>query len=56
MIYADGAGAGALRAGADIELSHWVPNQTAAEFKADTSTEICLRYASSPSRDDPTSS
>jgi hypothetical protein len=47
VIYADGARAGALRAGADIELSHWVPNQTAVEFKADTSTEICLRYAAS---------
>jgi hypothetical protein len=27
-----------------------VPNQTAVEFKADTSTEICLRYAASPAR------
>lgn len=52
VIYADGARAGALRAGADIELSHWVPNQTAAELKADTSTEICLRYASSAARRD----
>ena len=52
VIYADGAGAGRVRAGTDIELSHWVPNQTAPEFKADTSTEICLRYASSPARED----
>ena len=51
VIYADGAGAGTL-AESDVELSHWVPNQTVAEFKADTSTEICLRYASSPSRRD----
>ena len=50
VIYADGAGGGSLRPGIDIELSHWVPNQTAAELKADTSTEICLRYASSPAR------
>lgn len=50
IIYADGAGAGRLRPGIDVELSHWVPNRTAAEFKADTSTEICLRYASSPAR------
>jgi hypothetical protein len=41
-----------VRAGTDIELSHWVPNQTAAEFKADSSTEICLRYAASASRRD----
>jgi hypothetical protein len=52
VIYADGAGAGQVRAGADIELSHWVPNQTAAEFKADSSTEICLRYTASASRRD----
>jgi len=52
VIYADGAGAGRVRPGADIELSHWVPNQTAAEFKADSSTEICLRYAASASRHD----
>ncbi len=51
VIYADGTGAGTLAPG-DVELSHWVPNQTAAEFKADTSTEICLRYASSPTRRD----
>jgi hypothetical protein len=50
VIYADGAGAGRVRAGVDVELSHWVPNQTAAAFKADTSTEICLRYASSAAR------
>jgi hypothetical protein len=50
VIYADGAGAGRLRAGVDTELSHWVPNQTAPEFKADTSTEICLRYAASRER------
>jgi hypothetical protein len=52
VIYADGAGAGRVRAGADIELSHWVPNQTPAEYKADSSTEICLRYAASASRRD----
>src|SRR6266850_3672539 len=51
VIYAVGAGARNVRPGADIELSHWVPNQTAPEFKADTSTEICLRYAASPARD-----
>jgi hypothetical protein len=51
VIYADGAGAGGLRA-EDVELSHWVPNQTDAAFKADTSTEICLRYAASPDRRD----
>ena len=29
-----------------------MPNRTAPEFKADTSTEICLRYTSSPTRVD----
>ena len=52
VIYADGAGAGRVRVGTDVELSHWVPNQTPAEFKADSSTEICLRYASSAARRD----
>ncbi|MBI3726485.1 hypothetical protein HY251_21385 [bacterium] len=43
-IFADGTGA-AFREGSDLELSHWIPNRTPAEFKADTSTEICLRFA-----------
>jgi hypothetical protein len=51
-IYADGSKDKDFREGHDLELSHWVPNITPAEFKADTSTEICLNYvANSPDRD-----
>jgi hypothetical protein len=52
VAYADGAGAAEHRAGIDIELSHWVPNTTDPRYRADTSTEICLRYAARPSHDD----
>lgn len=31
----------------DLELSHWIPNSTPEQFKADTSTEICLKYLNS---------
>ncbi|KAA3599309.1 MAG: hypothetical protein DWQ06_10355 [Calditrichaeota bacterium] len=37
-----------FREGKDIELSHWLPNRTPKKFKADTSTEICLNFASNP--------
>lgn len=47
MIYADGAGADGASA-ADLDLSHWVPNGTPERYKADTSTEICLRYVADP--------
>ncbi len=45
-IFADGASEG-LREGIDLELSHWVPNRTPANFKADTSTEICMNFVAS---------
>jgi hypothetical protein len=45
VAYADGSGVGRLREGVDLDLSHWVPNATPARWKADTSTEICLRFA-----------
>jgi hypothetical protein len=44
VIYADGSPGADFREGVDIELSHWVPNRTAEEFKAKTSTEICLKF------------
>jgi hypothetical protein len=34
--------------GAALQLSHWHANTTPAEFKADTSTEIALRFIDSP--------
>lgn len=39
-----------LLPGPGIHLSHWEGNRTPAEFKADTSTESALLYASSPAR------
>jgi hypothetical protein len=51
VIYADGADAGRARRPGEIELSHWVPNATDARYKADTSTEICLRYVADPARE-----
>jgi hypothetical protein len=44
VIYCDGGTDDQYREGVDLELSHWVPNRTPARFKADTSTEICLRF------------
>ncbi len=46
-IYCDGA-SGDFREGVDLELSHWIPNRTPTELKADTSTGICLRFARTP--------
>jgi hypothetical protein len=47
-IFCDGSADETFRPGIDLELSHWVPNRTPASFKADTSTEICLRFAETP--------
>src|SRR5262245_48989906 len=44
VIYCDGGFDASYREGVDLELSHWIPNSTPAQFKADTSTEICLRF------------
>lgn len=35
-----------------VHFSHWQGNQTPAELKADTSTEIALNLAASPNRDE----
>jgi len=35
-----------------VHLSHWEGNETAAELKADTSTEIALNLVASPRRDE----
>lgn len=50
-IYCDGAHDAAFRPGIDLELSHWIPNLTPARYKADTSTEIALRFVADPSRE-----
>ncbi|MEA2747283.1 MAG: hypothetical protein QOI41_1426, partial [Myxococcales bacterium] len=44
---AGAAGCDGVVPGAAIDLSHWEGNTTAAEYKADTSTEIALRFARS---------
>lgn len=50
VIYCDGGTDEEVREGVDLELSHWIPNRTPARFKADTSTEICLRFVESGER------
>jgi len=50
-IYCDGSHDAAFRPGIDLELSHWAPNLTPARFKADTSTEICLRFVADAARE-----
>jgi hypothetical protein len=47
VIYCDGGTDDQFREGVDLQLSHWIPNQTPAQFKADTSTEICLNFVAS---------
>ncbi|MFT9847041.1 DUF6687 family protein [Aneurinibacillus sp. REN35] len=46
-IFTDGAPDATFRPGVDMELSHWIPNDTPTQYKADTSTEICMRFAES---------
>ncbi|KEO81864.1 DUF6687 family protein [Tumebacillus flagellatus] len=43
-IFADGSADQTYRDGVDLELSHWIPNRTPSEFKANTSTEICMNF------------
>jgi hypothetical protein len=50
VIYCDGGTDDQFRAGVDLQLSHWIPNQTPDRFKADTSTEICLNFVASDDR------
>jgi hypothetical protein len=50
VIYCGGGIDSQFREGVDLELSHWIPNQTPKEFKADTSTEICLNFVASGDR------
>lgn len=43
-IFCDGSADDSFRPGVDVELSHWIPNRTPIEVRADTSTEICLKF------------
>jgi hypothetical protein len=47
VIYCDGGTDDRFRPGIDVQLSHWIPNETPPAFKADTSTEICLTFVAS---------
>ena len=44
VIFVDGSDHLSYRQGFDTELSHWVPNRTPTDLKADTSTGICLKF------------
>lgn len=48
VIFCDGSADDSFRSDIDIELSHWIPNRTSGPYKADTSTEICMKFAKSP--------
>ncbi|MBL0385735.1 hypothetical protein JJB07_03640 [Tumebacillus sp. ITR2] len=48
-IFADGSADSTYREGVDMELSHWIPNRTPEEFKANTSTEICMKFVAAHS-------
>jgi hypothetical protein len=50
LIFCDGSGGRLYRADTDLELSHWRPNRTPAEYRAGTSTEICYRFLDHPRR------
>ena len=52
VIFCDGGVDDTYRVGVDLELSHWIPNATPPQFKASTSTEICLRFAATPEAHD----
>lgn len=43
-IYCDGGWGDSFRPSQDLHLSHWIPNRTPARFKANTSTEICMKF------------
>jgi hypothetical protein len=51
-IFCDGGRDASYRDGIDLELSHWIPNATPPQFKADTSTATCLRFLAAPEATD----
>jgi hypothetical protein len=48
IIFCDGTGGGLFHPETDLELSHWRPNHTPSQYRADTSTEICFRFLDQP--------
>lgn len=47
IIFVDGVCPDALTE-VDLELSHWLPNNTPIQYKKDTSTEICFSFLDKP--------
>src|SRR5258708_5476931 len=45
LLFVDTTGDDELRAGVDLDLSHWYPNRTPRRYRADTSAAIALRFA-----------
>lgn len=48
ILFCDGTGGKLFQPDTDMELSHWRPNCTPAEYRAGTSTEICFRFLDGP--------
>lgn len=48
ILFCDGTGGKVFRPETDLELSHWRPNGTPAEYRAGSSTEICFRFLDNP--------
>ena len=48
ILFCDGTGGSLFDPATDLELSHWRPNTTPAEYRAGTSTEICFRFLDNP--------
>jgi hypothetical protein len=44
VVFCDGSGGDNFREQSDLDLSHWRPNRTPRQYRADTSTEICFRF------------
>jgi hypothetical protein len=50
-VFADGGSNETFRERRDVELSHWIPNRTPKAYKADTSTEICMKFVAAGKSD-----
>jgi len=48
IVFCDGTGGAIFRPETDLELSHWRPNLTPAEYRSGSSTEICFRFLDNP--------
>ena len=48
IMFCDGTGGCLFDPDNDLELSHWRPNRTPADYRAGTSTEICFRFLDNP--------